>query len=249
MVHQAVHEVKTVSARLPAVGPATRAQAVLWTVSIAAASITVVALGTRLATGADLWTWWTVPALLAGFLVADFGSGLVHWGADTWGRDDCPFIGPRLLVPFRVHHINPADFLRRSFIDTNGDVALLALPLLVALWFVPLDRDWGPPLSLFGLAFAGAGMMTNQIHQWAHLPVPPLPVRLLQDAGLILGRSAHATHHQRPYDAHYCITTGWCNRPLEAIGFFRGLELVVTRATGARPRHDDVRYEERYGIA
>ena len=250
MVHQAVHEGQTeVSGRLPAVGEATRTQAVLWTVSIAAALIGVAALAVRLATQADLWHWWVVPAVLGGFLAADFGSGLVHWGADTWGRDDFPVIGPRLLVPFRVHHINPADFLRRSFVDTNGDVALLALPLLAALWFVPLDNRSGAVLSLFGLALSGAGMMTNQIHQWAHMPAPPLPVRLLQDAGLILGRSAHATHHQRPYHAHYCITTGWCNRPLEAVGFFRGLELVVTRATGARPRHDDVRYEERYGVA
>lgn len=234
------------SAPLPAVGGATRAQAALWTVSIATASIGIAALAVRLGAAGDVWSWWTVPALLAGLFAADFGSGLVHWGADTWGRDDLPFIGPRLLVPFRVHHINPADFLRRSFIDTNGDVALLALPLLAALWFLPLDGEWGSALSLVGLSLCSAGTMTNQIHQWAHMPSPPLVVRLLQDTGLILGRAEHATHHDRPYDAHYCITTGWCNRPLEAIGFFRAMEHVITWTTGARPRHDDERYEERY---
>ena len=62
---------------------------------------------------------------------ADFGSGLVHWAADTWGRDDLPVIGRRLLVPFRVHHVNPDDFLRRRFVDTNGDVAFLAVPVLL----------------------------------------------------------------------------------------------------------------------
>ena len=41
---------------------------------------------------------------------------------------------------------------------------------------------------------------------------------------------------------------GWCNRPLEAVQFFRFLEGVVTGLTGARPRHDDERYEERYGL-
>ena len=69
----------------------------------------------------------------SGVLIADFGSGLVHWGADTWGRDDLPVIGPRLLVPFRVHHVNPEDFLRRNFADTNGDVALIAFAPIVAL--------------------------------------------------------------------------------------------------------------------
>lgn len=61
-------------------------------------------------------------------------------------------------------------------------------------------------------------------------------------------RAEHATHHARPYDAHYCITTGWCNRPIEALGLFRWIEAGVTRLTGARPRHDDERYEERYGV-
>jgi len=63
----------------------------------------------------------------------------------------------------------------------------------------------------------------------------------------VLGRAAHATHHDRPYDAHYCITTGWCNRPLEAIGFFRRMERAITWLTGAHPRQDDERYEARYG--
>jgi plasmanylethanolamine desaturase len=228
---------------------ATPAETALWWTSIAAASIGMAAVAARLATRADLWQWWAVPVFIAGIAAADFASGLVHWGADTWGRDDLPVIGSRLLVPFRVHHINPDDFLRRSFVDTNGDVALLAALMLAGLFFIPLDTGWGAPAVLFGLGFSGAGGMTNQIHQWAHMPSPPLPVRLLQDAGLILGRAGHRTHHQRPYDAHYCITTGWWNRPLQAAGFFRGLERAITVVTGARPRHDDERYEERYGLA
>ncbi len=234
---------------LPAIRDATRAQAALWWTSIAAAAIGFAVVTARLGTHADLLQWWSAFVFIAGVATADLASGLVHWGADTWGRDDLPFVGPRLLVPFRVHHINPDDFLRRSFVDTNGDVALLAVPLVAALLFVPLDTSWGVPATLFGLAFSSAGAMTNQIHQWAHMPSPPLPVRLLQDGGLILGRTAHSTHHARPYDAHYCITTGWWNRPLQAIGFFRGLERAITLLTGARPRHDDERYEERYHLA
>jgi len=233
---------------LPALEQGSRAQLIFWGLSIAAAFLALAALGVRLATIVDLRQWWVPLALAGGIAAADFGSGLVHWGADTWGRDDLPIIGERLLVPFRVHHVNPDDFLRRSFLDTNGDVALITAPVIAGLLLVPLDAAWGGPVAVAGLGLCGFGMMTNQIHQWAHMPAPPRLVRGLQGCGMILGRAEHATHHARPYDAHYCITTGWCNRPLEAAGFFRRLEWIVTRVTGARPRQDDARYEDRYGV-
>ena len=215
--------------------------------AIASAALLTGWLGYRAATQVDLWQWWVPVALLLGMSVADLGSGLVHWAADTWGRDDCPVIGHRLLVPFRVHHINPDDFLRRRFIDTNGEVAAVAAPVLALLLTVPLETSWGGPLAVFGLAFCGVGALTNQIHQWAHMPSPPAPIRVMQDAGLLLGRTEHAAHHDRPYDRRYCITTGWCNRPLDAIDFFRRLESAITSLTGVHPRHDDRRYESRYG--
>ena len=236
------------SLRLPAHYAATRAQRLFSGLSIVAAFLVLGALALRIATALDLAQWWVPLAFVGGMAAADFGSGLVHWGADTWGRDDFPVIGHRLLVPFRVHHINPDDFLERRFVDTNGDVAGLAVPVLLGFLAVPLESGWGGAVAVFGFAFCGIGMMTNQIHQWAHMSSPPPPIRVLQSCGLVLGRSEHAAHHERPYDGHYCITTGWCNRPLEAIGFFRRLEAAITRLTGARPRHDDRRYEERYGV-
>jgi ubiquitin-conjugating enzyme E2 variant len=216
-------------------------------ISIAAAFLLLAAFGWRLVTQGGVWTWWLPFAIAVGMAAADLGSGLVHWGADTWGRDDFPVIGHRLLVPFRVHHVNPDDFLRRTFVDTNGDVAFLAIPLISLLFLLPLDNWWGSAAATAGFAFCGIGMMTNQIHQWAHMPAPPRLVRLLQDWSIILGRVEHAAHHQRPYDVHYCITTGWCNRAAEALGIFRRMETAITRVTSARPRQDDLRYEQRYG--
>jgi ubiquitin-conjugating enzyme E2 variant len=235
------------SRALPGIDASAGAERRFWQAALAAAFAGLALVAFRIVTRTDVWAWWVPVAFAAGVLLADFGSGLVPWGADTWGRDDLPVIGPRLLVPFRVHHINPDDFLRRSFTDTNGDVALIAAAPILSLVLMPLDDVWQRVTAVGGFGLCAAGVLTNQIHQWAHMASPPRLVRLLQDAGVLLGRAEHAAHHDRPYDAHYCITTGWCNRPLERIGFFRGLERLITRLTGARPRHDDERYDERYG--
>ena len=218
------------------------------TLSIAFAALLLAMLGYRIARNLDVWQWWLPIALVAGVATADFLSGLIHWSADTWGRDDLPLVGQRLLVPFRVHHVNPDDFLRRSFIDTNGDVALVTIPIVVALLAVPLSGAWGPPLAVFGFACCAVGIMTNQMHQWAHMPAPPRLIGMLQSRGVLLSRGEHAGHHEHPYDRHYCITTGWCNRPLDAIDFFRRMEVAITAVTGAVPRHDDRRYETEFGV-
>jgi hypothetical protein len=57
---------------------------------------------------------------------------------------------------------------------------------------------------------------------------------------LILPPEHHAIHHSAPFTSHYSITTGWMNRPLAVIRFYRALEWAVTRLTGAIPRADDI---------
>jgi plasmanylethanolamine desaturase len=238
--------VESTQTGLPVHYELTRGQALFSAASIVTAALLFVWLAVRVASRVDLGQWWMPLSVLGGLVAADFASGLVHWAADTWGRDDCPVIGPRLLVPFRVHHVNPDDFLRRRFIDTNGEVAAVTVACLAAIAALPLERAWSGPAAVFGLAFCGLGSMTNQIHQWSHMPSPPTVVRALQSWGVLLGCREHAAHHARPYDRHYCITTGWCNRSLDAVGFFRRLEVAVTQLTGVTPRHDDRRYERRY---
>lgn len=184
-------------------------------------------------------TWHTLLAIPAGMAVADFLSGLIHWSADTWGSESMPILGKRLLHPFRVHHVNPGDFLRRQFIDTNGDVAFLAIPVLLAARQIPLNSSWSHSAALFVVSFASIGLMTNQIHQWAHLERAPCPIRWLQRLGIILGHAAHEQHHQPPYVQNYCIATGWCNRPLQAVQFFSRLERLITWGTGLQPRYDE----------
>jgi plasmanylethanolamine desaturase len=189
--------------------------------------------------------WWSPLVIVAAALAADIVSGLVHWTADTWFSETMPVIGRRFLRPFRVHHVNPDDFLRRDVIDCNGDVAMLNIPILVVALVLP-DAGVGGGVGLALLAFAAVSLPTNQVHQWAHMPSPPALVRWLQDRGVILSIEDHARHHREPYVANYCIATGWCNRWLTAVDFFPRCERLVTRIAGLQPRADERTFAHRW---
>jgi ubiquitin-conjugating enzyme E2 variant len=204
------------------------------------AAITLIAHNTlRLADVSAFSSWWVPWLLLAALPAADIGSGLVHWTADTWGSESMPVLGPRFLRPFRVHHQNPEDILRRDFIDLNGDVAMLAVPLLLLASALPVEEALACAVVFFLVALCLCSLPTNQFHQWAHMSEPPAFVRWLQQRRLILSREHHRRHHIAPFASHYCITFGWCNPLLAAIGFFPSLERWISRATGAMPRRDE----------
>jgi ubiquitin-conjugating enzyme E2 variant len=144
--------------------------------------------------------------------------------------------------PFRVHHLNPDDFLLRDFVDTNGDVSMLLVPILYGTSSISPSTALAASAVTFAVAFAAAAVLTNQVHQWAHMRCPPRGVAWLQRRGIILGRAAHERHHAPPFARDYCIATGWLNRPLAAVSFFPRAERLVTAVTGLRPRLDDAAF-------
>jgi plasmanylethanolamine desaturase len=213
---------------------------------IAAASALLAANVVRAFTSGMLLHWWAPFVVVVAACAADLVSGLVHWTADTWFSESMPVLGRRFLRPFRVHHVNPDDFLLRNFLDCNGDVAMLNTPILVAALVVPVATDSGAALSLTLMTFAAISLPTNQVHQWAHMPVPPPAIRRLQRLGIILSGDDHARHHEEPFVANYCIATGWCNRWLSAVGFFPACERLITRISGLEPRADERTFQERW---
>lgn len=193
----------------------------------------------RLSQSLAAWHWTCLLAIVLAWIAADFVSGMVHWLADTWGSETMPWLGPRFLTPFRVHHVTPQSFLDCNFMDTNGDTAMLGVPFLISMFFIPIDNAIGYWFTVFMVAFCFFAIPTNQIHQWSHMPKPPRWVGFLQRSGLILSSTAHRKHHFGEHAQHYCITTGFCNVFLDRIGYFRTLEHCVTRVTGIQPRQDE----------
>lgn len=185
-------------------------------------------------TQATASSWLSVVlAILSGWILSDFVSGLVHWGMDTWGSVATPIIGKMMIHPFREHHDDPTEMTRHNYFEVNGHNALVLLFVMIpALFIPPSSMSWYAAL----LSFAFGIIMTNQIHKWSHLAERPALVTFLQKTRLILPAGYHHVHHTAPHMKAYSITNGWTSPLLDRLGFYRGVERLITAVTGERPR-------------
>jgi len=178
--------------------------------------------------------------LLLGALAADAFSGVVHWACDTWGSARTPLFGPTLIHSFREHHVDPDAMLRHDWVEVNREPGLVAAIVLVAMLCAPgaelLARH--PFLHALLCGFVLFGAAANQLHYWAHATRAPRWVRWLQAHRVVVSPEAHARHHREPNTDAYCISSGWLNPLLDAVGFWRGLERIVERTTGVPPRSE-----------
>lgn len=176
-----------------------------------------------------------IPAVLAGYLLADFLAGSVHWLADRYFDPTTPILGPMLIAPFREHHVDPASIGRHDFFEVSGNNALVSIPVVLALFALPpASGFYSIFLALFGLSLTAALVATNQFHGWAHAVDPPRLVRRLHRLGLILTPQRHGLHHSASHDRAYCVTSGWLNPLLDGLHFFERLEKTIAASL---PRH------------
>jgi plasmanylethanolamine desaturase len=178
--------------------------------------------------------------LALGVLSADFATGLAHWACDSYGDKRTPVIGASVIHAFREHHQAPRAMLAHDGIAVNGQPAAAA-GALFALLALPGARavvQDDPFAYAVAWSFLTVGALGNQLHQWSHHPAPPALVRRLQRGGWVLSPHTHARHHRGAHDGVYCVATGWCNGALDALGFWRALEWIVARTTGAQPRDE-----------
>ncbi|MGD2132363.1 MAG: fatty acid desaturase CarF family protein [Maricaulaceae bacterium] len=173
-----------------------------------------------------------IVQVLAGLLIADFVSGLVHWLEDNYGEPDWPIVGGAVASTMR-HHENPRRMLGVSYLVRNGPTMLVT-----ALCAVPVLAIFGiNPVTMTALL---VGFFANETHAWAHrTPEENGPViTALQKTGLVISFRHHAAHHRHGKDSRYCAVTCLLNPALDRIGFWRGLELAIWRVFKVEPRFD-----------
>lgn len=208
-------------------GPTARTsgQPVLEGTALALAGILLAMLVARLMRRVDGIYAATVlgAAVVAGYLVADFVSGLVHWFCDRVFEEDTPVIGPLFIEPFREHHRDPLAMTRHGSLELLGNSALGTAPILAAAWW------WADSPFADGLvtAFAASAIASNHFHAWAHAAKVPPWVAWLQARWLVLPPAHHARHHRPGHEVAYCMTTGWMNRWTDGLGVFVGLERIL----------------------
>ena len=175
--------------------------------------------------------------VVAGYLLADFLAGTVHWIADRFFDPATRFLGPMLIAPFRDHHEDALEITRHDFFEVSGNNALVTIPLIVLIAARPVPPgDLSHFLAALGASLTLALFVTNQFHSWAHSSSPPRWVRPLHAWGLILTPKGHARHHCSHHDRAYCVTSGWLNPLLDRIRFFERMERVVDSSSERRRR-------------
>ena len=158
----------------------------------------------------------------------------------------CDSFMQAFIRPFREHHIDPLAITRHDYIETNGDNCLTTLPALAVGCYIFLvyPSTHITDYYIFYCFLLSLGLFitfTNQIHKWSHTYSNLHPVvEFLQRTHLILPKRHHRTHHVAPHETYFCITTGWCNYPLEYCRFFSRIEWLIEKTFGVKPRVDDL---------
>ncbi|KAH9597518.1 B domain of TMEM189 [Trypanosoma melophagium] len=206
---------------------------------------------------------WTPIMIFFAMALADFISGIAHWGLDTWGTPDTPVFG-NFIRSFREHHVDQSAMTKHDFIETNADTTLPLIPVLLlqryflyysvgsssssaqkqnvgegnsSYMYNVRNENVGGHVFLLTLTLFIA--FTNEIHKWSHEAKPNPLARVLMAYNIILTPRGHRKHHRDNHDISYCITTGWLNGLLDKVEFWRKAETVVTALTGALPRAND----------
>ncbi|KAL7547074.1 hypothetical protein ACHAWF_010388 [Thalassiosira exigua] len=174
----------------------------------------------------------SLATIIASWVAADFGSGVLHWSVDNYGNGRTPVMG-NIIAAFQGHHSAPWTITHRGFCNNVWKLCIpFGLPTVAAITLMAGEEH--PMVSLFFAVFCAMEIMSQELHKWSHMTKKEVPgwVNRIQDLGISIDRVSHAQHHMAPYAGNYCIVSGLCNDALDKSGFFRWMEHKVYEING-----------------
>lgn len=188
----------------------------------------------------------TVAAILVGYFLSDVASGLVHWATDTWFSERQ--FG-RLIAIAREHHTHPGHIVDYRFLENatlgSAPSGLFVGPLAIAIAFLPRSQFLYVVMVVLFLISLTL-LFGTSLHNIGHRKVRSPVLKAAQKWRLVITPAYHHVHHAGDQTTRYCTVNGWANPLLDRIGFWRRLERLISAATGAVPREDDVRWQSHY---
>ena len=185
-------------------------------------------------------------AIVCGYFIADFASGVVHWATDTWFTEND--FG-RAIAIAREHHTHPHHILGYRFIEhaTLGSApsAVLMWPLTLLILSFP-NSVITYILMIFVFMVSLCLFFGTSFHNFGHKKARSPIIRLAQRLHLIITPEYHAVHHRGDQTVRYCTVNGWANYFCDQFKVWRFLEKIISELTGAQPREDDVKWQSYY---
>lgn len=174
----------------------------------------------------------TLATLAFSWVMADLGSGILHFSVDNYGNGRTPIMGG-IIAAFQGHHTAQWTITEREFCNNIWKLCIpFGIPTVALISL--LCGPSLPMVTFFFTVFCTMEILSQEFHKWAHMMKSDLnPLSLgLQNLGLTIGRTPHAQHHVAPFKGNYCIVSGVCNEILDNSGFFRRLERVIFNING-----------------
>jgi len=174
---------------------------------------------------------------LAGNLLADVISVIVHFTLDNYFSPETPIVGSTVHY-FREHHNHPARMVGKSFIDTNSEICvagLLICPLSYAI------QCMGYLNSSFGNAMLGSCAflctIINTIHCYTHMPLSKTPwfYRFFAITIPFFVHPEHHKMHHKVLNSHYSLYMGKMDQLFDFFYILEASEIIIYIVTGLLP--------------
>jgi hypothetical protein len=178
--------------------------------------------------------WFYILNTIGAFFLAEFITGMVYFVEDTYGTQvSNKLIQKHIIIPNLEHHYNPLKMTKKTWLQTikATTIAMGYVNFIILIIYPRIIFHYFYGMTSIFICSA------NLIHKWAHTPKKSLPrfVQVLQDNGILQTHYNHSLHHLE-LNSDYCVMSNLMNYPLNYIGFWNKIELLMIKIFDIHPR-------------